>query len=388
MKKLILIIFTLFLADGVYATHEGVYDKDTVIIKFGKTSRIVIYVKDKEDLELLKQYDLNGMLKDLTLAIDSTGGQTDLRIEDNTGKRYLNDTSLVIEDVRVEEIEEEDEYDYEYEDDYDYDYDRDHDRQARVRIGNVEVIVDDPDFDRLEEDFEDFDFKDMEKREYYTERSLGTKHSFNIDIGFNDWLEDGKSPESNEPYKVRPFWSWYVGFNSTFKTSISGPLFLEWGGGIDWYNFKLEQDNIQIQQGDDEVEFIELPLDNPIKSKLTVNYINLKFVPMLDFSYGRKLAKEMGHHSVRITRYKKSGFRIGAGVYGGYRLTTYSKLVFKDEGDREKEHIRRSMFTNNWRYGIRVQMGYKDVDIFFTYDLNELFSEAITRTFRRLFLAR
>ena len=92
-----------------YAMEHPVSDKDTVIIRFGNSSRIVILVKDKEDLELLKQYDINGMLKDLKIAIDTAGDKNNLIIEDRTGETYLKDTTIVIEDVRIE-VDDENEY--------------------------------------------------------------------------------------------------------------------------------------------------------------------------------------------------------------------------------------------------------------------------------------
>jgi hypothetical protein len=360
MKQFILILTILFIYQGSFAFEKPLNDKDTVIIRFGNSSRIVIYVKDKKDLDLLRQYDINGMLKDLSIVIDSTEDNTYLKIEDKTGERYLKDTTIIIEDIRVEK-------------DANFEDDEDNSASANVRIGNIEVTVDNlDDMDQIEKDFEDFE--NFEKKEYETKRSIGTSHSFNMDFGMNNWLTNGNFPESNQNYAVKPWGSWYIGLTSTHKTSISGPFFLEWGGGIDWYNFKLENRSVKITQGDEMVEFTEITDLDALKSKLTVNYINLKLVPMLDFSYGRKLVKEFGNGSVKITRYKKRGFRVGAGVYGGYRIGSYSKFVYED-GGKEKEHLKKSFYIDNWRYGVRIQMGFKGTDIFFNYDLNRLFRE-------------
>jgi len=360
MKRLILILTILFIYQGSFAFEKPQNDKDTVIIRFGNSSRIVIYVKDKKDLDLLRQYDINGMLKDLSIVIDSTEESTYLKIEDKTGKRYLKDTTIIIEDIRVEK-------------DANFEDDKDNSDSVNIRIGNIKITVDNlDDLDQIEKDFEDFE--NFEKKEYETKRSIGTSHSFNMDFGMNNWLTNGNFPESNQNYAVKPWGSWYIGLTSTHKTSISGPLFLEWGGGIDWYNFKLENRSVKITQGDEMVEFTEITDLDALKSKLTVNYINLKLVPMLDFSYGRKLVKEFGNESVKITRYKKRGFRVGAGVYGGYRIGSYSKFVYED-GGKEKEHLKKSFYIDNWRYGVRIQMGFKGTDIFFNYDLNRLFRE-------------
>ena len=67
-------------------------------------------------------------------------------------------------------------------------------------------------------------------------------------------------------------------------------------------------------------------------------------------------------------------FRIGLGPYIGYRISSHSKLVYKDDG-REKEKDRDSFYLNNFRYGARLQIGYRSTDLFFNYDINELFEE-------------
>ena len=42
-----------------------------------------------------------------------------------------------------------------------------------------------------------------------------TWQSFNFDLGTNNYLEDGKFPDSNnQPYSVRPWGSWYVAAGS------------------------------------------------------------------------------------------------------------------------------------------------------------------------------
>jgi hypothetical protein len=47
--------------------------------------------------------------------------------------------------------------------------------------------------------------------------------------------------------------------------------------------------------------------------------------------------------------------------------------VYKEDGDKEKEKNRDNYYLNNVRYGLRLQLGFKDTDLFFNYDMNELF---------------
>lgn len=214
-------------------------------------------------------------------------------------------------------------------------------------------------------------------------RKLGTRHSISFDVGLNNILEDGKSPqENNELYAVKPFGSWNFSINSVHDTHITGALHLQWGGGISWYNFKFEDATARINKLDDGIEFIadSRPDINPIKSKLTSTYLNVNLVPMLDFSSNRRRDswswRRRGRHSdFRFHSGSNGGFRIGVGGYAGYKIDSYSKAVYTIEGDKKRDKNKDSLFLNTWRYGARLQVGYRDVDIFVNYDVSELFAE-------------
>jgi hypothetical protein len=145
-------------------------------------------------------------------------------------------------------------------------------------------------------------------------------------------------------------------------------VFLEWGIGVNWYNFKFEKDNILVRKDDDGVTFVEDTRDlNFVKSKLTASYVTASLIPVIDFGDNSRRARIWDGHS--------NAFRVGLGPYLGYRIASYSKLVYKDDG-KEKEKERDSFYLNNLRYGVRLQVGYRSTDFFFNYDLNELFDTA------------
>lgn len=327
--------------------------QDTVIINFGNKSKIIIYADSKEDLEAMLDYDINAMLHDLSITIAEADEDVQyLKIEDESGERYLKDTTIVIKKETTNLK-----------------------KEVGVRIGNYKVEVDIDELD--EEEFENIEEDGIiiNKEIYEEEAPLRTKHSFNVYLGMNSYTDDANYAASDR-ISVRPWGSWYVALSSILKTPVSGPLFLEWGVNVSWYNFKLEDENVRIVKGEDRILFV--PAGTEIdgrKSKLTASFINASFVPMLDFSYGRRQVKsqEIGSGSVKLTKYKKQGFRIGAGVYAGYRLGSHTKFKFKEEGDSEKDKDSGRLYLNNFRYGARFQMGYKGLDLFFNYDLNNLF---------------
>ena len=43
--------------------------------------------------------------------------------------------------------------------------------------------------------------------------------------------------------------------------------------------------------------------------------------------------------------------------------------------DKVKTHTHDNFYLNNLRYGLRLQLGLRGTDIFFNYDMNDLFIE-------------
>lgn len=318
--------------------------RDTVIIEINKNSKIVIVTKDRKDLAALENYDINQMIKDLNNQL--TDSVEYMEIQD--GKAYVNEDEVDMNTWKKDS------------------------NDVRIKLGGVEVEVDPDEV----EDWDDDDWNDRKKEKYEIERVDRTTHHFNVDIGLNNWVEDGEFPNANNaPYAVKSFGSWYLGLNSTNRTWVTGPIFLEWGLGINWYNWKLEDPDFFIQEGDTQVEFNLLPTElNGQKSKLTASYINATVVPMFDFSRGRQKITSIESGGLKIKKYSRKGLRFGVGGYVGYRLGSHSKIVYKNGGDREKDKERDDFFLENLRYGLRGQIGWKGVELFVAYDLNEVFS--------------
>lgn len=340
--------------------------RDSIIINFDNNTRILIYVKDKNDLDNLRQYDLNAMLRDISLSIDSSQNVTYLKLEDEDGDKYLTDTTIVIDDNEEDDGYEETRIIH------------DEGNKARIKLGNYRVELDVDDIEDIEETFEDIEDEGLKVTTTTEEfRRRRTTHEFNIEIGVNNYLEDGDFPDGSANYSVKPWGSWYIGFSSVHKTAIGrGPLFLEWGGTLHWYNFKLDNEDIQILKTENGTEYLEPPAGVAgIKSKLTASYLSVSVVPTLDFSHGTRKVKKYESGSISISKYKKQGVRIGIGGYAGYRLGSHTKYKFKEDGDRDKDKTSGNFNLNNFRYGIRGQIGFKGMDFFVNYDLNDLFND-------------
>lgn len=294
------------LIGGTLLNVHAQQKSDTVIVELAKTSRVVFTIKDHTDLPLLRQYDFQALFTDILNRIQNPSAQ---------------DTARVVTPSEP-----------------------------------AEVVWDD----------DDDDYEWQKSKTYHSRR---TRHSMNLDLGLNNYLQEGRFPdETNQLYTVRPWGSWYIGLTSVQHTPVTGKFFLEWGLGMSWYSFKFENNNVVMSKDNDGVVFFEDldPAKNYSKSKLSMSFVNAYLIPMLDFGgYGDK------------TRFWDSGgskFRIGFGPYAGYRIGSHSKVVYKEGGDKEKDKNMDNFYLQNFRYGLRLQLGIRSTDLFFNYDLNELFT--------------
>ncbi|MBL3655281.1 hypothetical protein [Fulvivirga sediminis] len=331
-NKITTTLKAVMLSLGMLLAFSGLAQEktDSVIINVGK-SKIIFLINDKQDLNTIKNYDLNAILNELSLKLETDSSQQQTLVNENNGeKTFITDTTIVIIKTKTDTIESDD----------------------------------------------DTEWKKEEKWEN-KENIKKSHHYFNLELGTNNYLSKGNFPDAtDEPYTVRPWGSWYVAINSVNQTYISGPLYLEWGPGVSWYNFKFQNDAMRIYDQDEKVAFIEdseYPDAHFKKSKLTVAYINFTVVPTLIFgeNYVEPKNKWLNIHDNN----SKSSFRIGAGGYVGYRIDSYSKIVFEEDGDKKKKRNHEDYHLNNFRYGLRFQLGYRETDLFINYDLNNLFSE-------------
>lgn len=313
-------------------------DSDTIEVRFGEKGTILIKVDSKEDLDALKEYDINSMLENIEVpSVEELDEEGNVILEDAEGTKYLKDS--------VEEDEE---------------------------------------FRQLEDEFEDSASKERDdEKEYNYDRKAhrfsGSKTSFvsALDFGINNYLEDGKFPDdNNQQYTIRPWGSWYVAIMPTWQSHIAGKLAIDYGAGVSWYNFKFQDPRTRLVKGQDGVLFEQWEVERQAsKSKLTAVHLNAHLIPMLDFGYrSSKRTYDDGFVQKR-TSYKRNGFRIGAGAYIGTRIDSYQKLVWRSTGNKSKMREKDNFYLNNVRYGARFVLGYGEVDFYVNYDMSTLFAE-------------
>ena len=395
---------------------------DTVIIEFEDETQIIIYAETRAQLKQLNDYNINQIVSDLNNAVGGKELPDHYHIKNTSGKRYLKDSTLIYETgmdfkIRIGNVTLEIDglkVDQSLEEGFLY---RKWDELAEAftvifdPVNEYDIIdslphsefrginiIDDVSYggifvtDFYEEkhaydsidDFERIYYKGKiwsKKADSYSyikdkDKDKRTIHNFNIEMGLNTWHGFG-----DVNYSVKPWGSWYFGLGSVNKTQLKNSLFLEWGSGLSWYNWKLEDPSYQIIKTTTQLELAQ-PANineiNPIKSKLVASYLNVSLVPLFDFSQGSRkvVVKQTGN--LKLIKSKNRGLRIGIGGYLGYRMYGRSKYVYKEGNKlRNKEKDNGNFYLSNVRYGLRGRVGWKGMDIFVNYDLNQVFTSGV-----------
>lgn len=314
--------FMLFNSSNSSAQSQA----DTVIIDFGDSSKVTVYIQNPKDAKAIRNLDWN-LIMERTANYLEEAHQNNGKIETTEEETEMNSKT-----------EKEDSFENE-----------ENTKTRTIIIGSKGI--------RIERDKEDKDENTFWRR---------TRHEIPIYFGLNNYFQDGnfgKTP-TGEDYELRSWGSRYFAFGSTFKTQIGGkksPLLLQYGLEASWSNFMFSGDNYALES-ENGVTFPEF--DSPLeKSKLTAAYINIPILVHLDFAQDNK-----------------KGLKLAFGGYAGYRVGSYAKIVYHENGDRQKDKEHSNFYLNDWRYGVRAEIGIGEdkfdngVRLFFNYDLNPLFT--------------
>ena len=330
MKKLVLLLAFLgcaFLAEAKTNPETTLKTsiptlKDSVVIEFGKAGRIVIMVESLADFEKLKGMNINQIIAELGVQENKATGEVTL-VELHKKDGSVNEVVRVYENGA----------------------------ETEVRVGRMRVFVDESGADTKVK------FETDAKKEGNPNFST----HFNLDLGVNNFLQDGSFPTSDQPYATKGWGSWNVGLNWMGSQRLSDGLRWNFGLGFQWYNFKFENRDFQAVRGRDQIGFVERTDVTGVKSKLSASYLTA--MTLLEANLGKD---------------KDKGLRLAVGPYIGYRLGGRSKFVYEESGralDRT-EKINTGLYLENLRYGFRGEVGIgKHLTFFSTFDLNELFQE-------------
>ena len=314
-----LITTVVIVLTSVVSATASADPADSLVIRFANRTRLVIYAPDKAGIQALSNYDLNKIVREMGMQLDSLpGGQAAISRD---GDQYLKDTVLVVTKKKG---------------------------GVRITIGGSG--------DTTKTD-------STRNRRDYTRSSVrrgvnSWKRSIDFQLGLNAWIKpaDATPVGNNLSPDLRPLGSRYfaVAFSQR-PTLINGnrtKLSLYYAAEASWNNFMFE-DDILVSKGPTAVQFETAP-ESLKKSKLTTFALQLPVVPRLAFysASGRKV------------------FHIGLGGFIGYRLDSYTKIKQQDD-DKNREHS--NFYLNNLRYGLVGHLGIVKTNLFVKYDLNPVF---------------
>jgi hypothetical protein len=324
MKKIILFICLMALVQVGFANGTSILSqKDSVIVEFGKSGKIVLIVENKDDFEKLKNMNINQIVKELDLSVDQeTGKLTIVELKNSAGSKEI---------ISV----------------------REEGPETEVRIGKIKILVDES------RNGTTVKLENQKRKTVSPPFRTYTK----LDLGINNYLDSERNfPSSDLPYAAKGWGSWNVGFNWMASQRIVKGVYWDFGMGLQWYNFKFENNNYQAVKGANSIEFIERTGVNSIKSKISASYLTAQTMLQLDFG--------------KMNNQGKKGLRLATGPYIGYRLGGNSKFVGRENNEtfRFKDKQDTGLYLNNLRYGMRGEIGVGSFTFFSTYDFNTLFS--------------
>jgi hypothetical protein len=316
--------------------------QDTITIKLPDGVGMKVFVKSTAQLKTLKTYKLDSLMALLSRYVEqveemekANKGKTDKEVtitfnpaKDLNDKEAPERVTITISAKTVEKMQ-----------------------QNKVeKVMNV--IVDLQDGDK-----ETKDSVQVKKKS----RNARANFSFDVDLGLNTIVN--VPDNSGDTYDLKPLGSRYVSLNQHFDARIGGqksPFYLTTGFELAFNNYMLDKNRYVTDVNGQTVFSKELPEVRSFeKSKLTTSSLNVPLMATLKFK----------------DKNGKESFRIGAGGFGGYRLGSHTKLKYQDEGKTLKDKERGSYNQEDFQYGVNFVIGYRKIELFGKYNLNELFKD-------------
>jgi hypothetical protein len=154
--------------------------------------------------------------------------------------------------------------------------------------------------------------------------------------------------------------SWNMNVNfAQYSMNLIGEKFgLVTGLGLEWNFYRFDNDNSILENTTTGI-IEERILDadwNVEKSKLSTTYATLPL--LLEF------------HS---SSHNHNGFVISAGVIGGLKLGSNTKVVYKENGDKNKDKTKDDFNLAPFRYGVHARIGVGDWMVYGTYYFTSIF---------------
>lgn len=186
-----------------------------------------------------------------------------------------------------------------------------------------------------------------------------------IELGINTLLNSERSfslTGADAPYSLNYAKSVSVGINVyEYKLPIvKNNFYMSTGFGLEFNNFRFDDTSVKLDPNAKPVTATYDTTRNYTKSKLTMAYLN---VPLL-FTVAANNKKG------------KNAFHFSFGAMAGFKYRAHQKMVYFEDGDKNKPKQFDSFNTNPFRFTAMARMGYKHIGVYANYSLNQLFLKA------------
>ncbi len=187
-------------------------------------------------------------------------------------------------------------------------------------------------------------------------------HWAGIELGLNNLLDNKHSiSRTSSEYFMELNSSRSINVNINFMQYSLGfgtdRMGLVSGMGIEFCNYFFGNDN-SITKNNGYITPIDT-INNLIKSKLTTSYLRIPLI--LEFQlFG-------GERSKRAY--------ISLGIVGAMKLGSHTKIVFREEGGKQKSKDNDDFYLNPFRWGITSRLGFKGINVYADYYFTSLFQE-------------
>lgn len=196
-----------------------------------------------------------------------------------------------------------------------------------------------------------------------------TTSQFVFAMGLNNTMVDGKLQDSNYSFIGSHFYEWGFTYNSRLMKN-DNLLHAKYGLSLMYNNIRPTNNRTFVVNGDQtnlEVNSIHLT-----ESRFRNVYLA---VPVhLEFDFTRPIEK----NGKTYFKTHKS-FRFGVGGYAGINVKSKQILKFEEDDLKYKTRIKGDYNVNNFIYGLSSYIGYRDVSLYFKYDLNPLFQDNLVK---------
>lgn len=196
-----------------------------------------------------------------------------------------------------------------------------------------------------------------------------TTSQFVFAMGLNNTMVYGKLQDSNYRFMGSHFYEWGITYNSRLMKN-DNLLHAKYGLSLMYNNIRPTENRSFVVNGD-QTDLVENPVhltESRFRNVYLAAPVHLEF----DFT---KAGESNGKKYFKTHK----SFRFGVGGYVGINVKSKQILKFEEDDLKYKTTIKGDYNVNNFIYGLSSYIGYRELSLYFKYDLNPIFQDNLTK---------